>query len=103
MITKPPSAELRPDQKDEDSLPPYDELDAILHGLIEEDLGADDLIGRGYDAATVQRIWRATAAIRSPTRSGARLSVEIAVQPSPGGRGWRAKASRVRGQGLSSC
>jgi NAD+ synthase len=58
MITKPPSAELRPDQKDEDSLPPYDELDAILHGLIEEDLGADDLIGRGYDAATVQRIWR---------------------------------------------
>jgi len=58
MITKPPSAELRPDQKDEDSLPPYDELDAILHGLIEEDLGADDLVARGHDAATVQRIWR---------------------------------------------
>ncbi len=58
MITKPPSAELRPDQKDEDSLPPYDELDAILHGLIEEDLGADDLVGRGYDAEVVQRIWR---------------------------------------------
>jgi NAD+ synthase len=58
MITKPPSAELRPDQKDEDSLPPYDELDAILHGLIEEDLGADDLVARGHDAAVVQRIWR---------------------------------------------
>ena len=58
MITKPPSAELRPDQKDEDSLPPYDELDAILHGLIEEDLGADDLVSRGHDAAVVQRIWR---------------------------------------------
>jgi len=58
MITKPPSAELRPDQKDEDSLPPYDQLDAILHGLIEEDLGADDLVGRGFDASVVQRIWR---------------------------------------------
>ncbi len=58
IITKPPSAELRPDQKDEDSLPPYDELDAILHGLIEEDLGADDLVGRGHDVDTVQRIWR---------------------------------------------
>ncbi|NKB50322.1 MAG: NAD+ synthase [Alphaproteobacteria bacterium] len=58
IITKPPSAELRPDQKDEDSLPPYDELDAILHGLIEEDLGADDLVGRGHAADTVQRIWR---------------------------------------------
>ncbi len=58
MITKPPSAELRPDQKDEDSLPPYDELDAILHGLIEEDLGADDLVGRGHAEETVQRIWR---------------------------------------------
>jgi NAD+ synthase len=58
MITKPPSAELRPDQKDEDSLLPYDELDAILHGLIEEDLGAEDLAGRGFDADVVQRIWR---------------------------------------------
>ena len=58
MITKPPSAELRPDQKDEDSLPPYEELDAILHALIEEDLGADDLVARGHDPAVVQRIWR---------------------------------------------
>ena len=37
VITKPPSAELRPDQTDQDSLPPYDELDAILHGLVEQD------------------------------------------------------------------
>src|SRR3546814_2377465 len=58
MIAKPPSAELRPYQKDEDSLPPYATLDAILHGLIEEDLGADALEARGFDAATVQRIWR---------------------------------------------
>ena len=58
VITKPPSAELRPDQKDEDSLPPYPVLDDILHGLIEEDLGADDIVARGHDPATVQRIWR---------------------------------------------
>jgi len=58
MITKPPSAELRPDQKDEDSLPPYEILDAILHGLIEEDLGGQELEDKGFDPATVQRIWR---------------------------------------------
>jgi NAD+ synthase len=58
VITKPPSAELRPDQKDEDSLPPYEVLDDILHGLIEEDLGADDIVARGHDPETVQRIWR---------------------------------------------
>ncbi len=58
VITKPPSAELRPDQKDADSLPPYEVLDDILHGLIEEDLGADDIVARGHDSATVQRIWR---------------------------------------------
>ena len=58
MITKPPSAELRPDQKDEDSLPPYEILDAILHGLIEEDLGGAELEEKGFDPAIVQRIWR---------------------------------------------
>ena len=58
IITKPPSAELRPDQKDEDTLPPYDELDRILHGLIEEDLGVDALAARGHDPATLKRIWR---------------------------------------------
>jgi NAD+ synthase len=58
MITKPPSAELRPDQKDEDSLPPYETLDAILHGLIEEDLGGAELEARGFEPETVQRVWR---------------------------------------------
>ncbi len=58
MISKPPSAELRPDQKDEDSLPPYEILDAILHGLIEEDLGGAELEAKGFEPATVQRIWR---------------------------------------------
>ncbi len=58
IITKPPSAELRPDQKDEDSLPPYPVLDAILRGLIERDLSAEELAREGFDDATVNRIWR---------------------------------------------
>ncbi len=58
IITKPPSAELRPDQKDEDSLPPYEELDSILECLIEKDLGIKATTDQGYDHSLVQRIWR---------------------------------------------
>ena len=58
IITKPPSAELRPDQKDADSLPPYPILDAILKGLVERDLSAEELAKEGFDGATVNRIWR---------------------------------------------
>lgn len=58
IITKPPSAELRPDQKDEDSLPPYDALDDILHSLIEHEQSVKDVIARGHDTETVKRIWR---------------------------------------------
>lgn len=58
IISKPPSAELKPDQKDEDSLPPYPVLDAILKGLIERDLSAEELAKEGYDSATVNRVWR---------------------------------------------
>jgi len=57
-ITKPPSAELRPDQKDSDSLPDYDVLDAILSATIEERLGVDEIVARGYDRAEVKRIVR---------------------------------------------
>ncbi|MSP77930.1 MAG: NAD+ synthase [Rhodospirillaceae bacterium] len=58
IISKPPSAELRHDQKDEDSLPPYPVLDSILKGLIERDLAAEELVAEGYDLATVTRVWR---------------------------------------------
>jgi NAD+ synthase len=58
IITKPPSAELRPDQKDSDSLPPYDVLDPILHGLVEEELSVSALVDRGFDRDTVIRIER---------------------------------------------
>lgn len=56
VITKPPSAELRPDQQDEDSLPPYPVLDRILFGLIEEDKTVDQLAEDGLDRAIVTRI-----------------------------------------------
>ena len=58
VITRPPSAELRPDQKDQDSLPPYDVLDAILYAYIEEDMSQDDIIGKGFDAEVVAKVIR---------------------------------------------
>jgi NAD+ synthase (glutamine-hydrolysing) len=56
VIDRPPSAELRPDQKDSDSLPPYEVLDAILEAFIEEDLSVDEIVARGFDRATVGRV-----------------------------------------------
>ena len=58
IVTRPPSAELRPDQKDEDSLPPYPVLDAILEGYVERDLGREQLVARGHPADAVDRIIR---------------------------------------------
>ncbi len=57
-IDKPPSAELRPDQTDQDSLPPYPELDRILFGFLERQQSVDELIAAGEHAATVRRIVR---------------------------------------------
>jgi len=56
VIERPPSAELRHDQKDSDSLPPYDILDPILELFIEDDLSVDEITARGYDRATVGRV-----------------------------------------------
>jgi len=58
VIDKPPSAELREDQKDSDSLPEYEDLDAILYTLVEEEGSVDDLVTRGFDRAVVERIER---------------------------------------------
>jgi len=57
-IEKPPSAELRPDQKDQDSLPPYDVLDAILRGYVEEGMSRRDLVRAGFDEAVVNDVVR---------------------------------------------
>ena len=56
VIDKPPSAELRPDQKDEDSLPPYSILDPILKAYVEDDYAFDDIVAMGYDRDTVKQI-----------------------------------------------
>ena len=58
IIAKPPSAELRPDQLDQDSLPPYEVLDGILECLIEHELPLSEIVARGYDEAIATRIWR---------------------------------------------
>lgn len=57
-ITKPPSAELRPDQKDSDSLPEYEVLDEVLDLYVEHDLGAGELLARGFEAELVHRVLR---------------------------------------------
>jgi NAD+ synthase (glutamine-hydrolysing) len=56
VLTKPPSAELRPDQKDTDSLPEYDILDGILAAYVEEDYSAAEIVALGFDEATVRRV-----------------------------------------------
>jgi NAD+ synthetase len=57
-LTKPPSAELKPGQTDQDSLPPYDILDAIIEQYVEDEKSAADIIAAGFDPATVNRIVR---------------------------------------------
>jgi len=58
VIERPPSAELAPDQKDEDSLPPYDELDRILELYVEQDYSAKAIVDEGFDEAIVMRVLR---------------------------------------------
>jgi NAD+ synthase len=56
VIDKPPSAELRPDQRDDDSLPPYPVLDAVLEGLVDREASVADLVAQGFDAAVVKKV-----------------------------------------------
>ena len=58
VIERPPSAELAPDQKDQDSLPPYDVLDQVLAYYVEEDLSALDIVAKGFEFAMVHRVLR---------------------------------------------
>ncbi|MEE2974818.1 MAG: NAD+ synthase [Candidatus Thermoplasmatota archaeon] len=85
-MTKPPSAELAPDQTDQDSLPPYDELDAILRSHIEGGLNTDDLIARGFEAATVMDVLQ-----RLERNEHKRWQMPPAPRVSPRafGQGWR--------------
>ncbi|MBI1962591.1 MAG: NAD+ synthase [Candidatus Rokubacteria bacterium] len=86
VLERPPSAELRPDQTDQDTLPPYAELDPILEGYVEEDRGVNDLIARGFASDTVRRV--VTMVDRNEyKRRQAPLGVKIT--PRAFGRDWR--------------
>jgi NAD+ synthase (glutamine-hydrolysing) len=70
ILTKPPSAELRPDQKDEDTLPPYEILDPVLEMYVEGDLGIDAIVSKGYPRSLVSRVARLVDANEYKRRQG---------------------------------
>jgi NAD+ synthase (glutamine-hydrolysing) len=86
IITRPPSAELRPDQTDQDSLPPYDVLDAILARYMEEDQGVDEIVAAGFERATVERVARL---IRLNEYKRRQAPVGIRITHRAFGRDWR--------------
>ena len=83
---KPPSAELRPDQKDSDSLPDYSELDPLLKGLIQERTTPQALVAAGHDIALVERVQRLLQRAEFKRRQAAPL---LKVSPQAFGSGWR--------------
>lgn len=90
-VTKPPSAELRPDQKDEDSLPPYEQLDAILKLYVLDDLSAEEIVRQGWPEDVVRRVVRTTARAEFKRRQAAPL---IKVSPRAFGMGRRIPIAR---------
>jgi NAD+ synthase (glutamine-hydrolysing) len=86
IITRPPSAELRPDQVDQDSLPPYEILDAILERYMENDQGVEQIIAAGFDRAVVQRVARL---IRINEYKRRQAPVGIRVTHRSFGKDWR--------------
>ncbi len=86
IITRPPSAELRPDQKDQDSLPPYDVLDGIMQLYMEENWSARQIIAKGYDRAAVEQVVRL---IRVTEYKRRQAPVGIRVTHRAFGRDWR--------------
>jgi NAD+ synthase (glutamine-hydrolysing) len=86
IITRPPSAELRPDQKDQDSLPPYEVLDAILALYVEEDQSTAEIIAAGYDRADVEKVVRL---IRISEYKRRQAPVGVRVTHRAFGRDWR--------------
>lgn len=85
IIDKPPSAELRPDQKDQDSLPPYEVLDEILRLYLYEDLSRQEIVSRGWDEATVSQIIKTTARAEFKRRQSAAV-LNLTKRPFGSGR-----------------
>jgi NAD+ synthase (glutamine-hydrolysing) len=86
IITRPPSAELRPDQTDQDTLPPYAELDAILHAYVEEDRGVAEMVALGFPEDTVRRVVRMVDTNEYKRRQG---PIGVKITPRAFGRDWR--------------
>ncbi|MFO1339311.1 MAG: NAD+ synthase [Burkholderiaceae bacterium] len=86
IITRPPSAELRPDQTDQDSLPPYEVLDAILARYMEEDQGIEEIVAAGYPRADVERV---TRLIKINEYKRRQAPVGIRITHRAFGRDWR--------------
>ena len=86
IITRPPSAELRPDQTDQDSLPPYEVLDAILERYMENDQGVESIVAAGFDRAVVERV---TRLIRLNEYKRRQAPVGIRVTHRSFGKDWR--------------
>jgi NAD+ synthetase len=86
IITRPPSAELRPDQTDQDSLPPYEILDAIVRAYMEEDLSPREIIARGLPEEAVRRVVRL---LRIAEYKRRQAPVGIRVTPRGFGKDWR--------------
>jgi len=86
IITRPPSAELRPDQKDQDSLPPYDVLDAILERYMEDDQSIETIVAAGFGASDVERV---TRLIKINEYKRRQAPVGIRITHRAFGRDWR--------------
>lgn len=86
VLDRPPSAELRPDQKDEDSLPPYAVLDAILECFIEQDLSVDAIVARGFDRPTVLRV---LSMVQRNEYKRRQAPPGVRISPRAFGRDWR--------------
>jgi len=86
VFERAPSAELRPSQTDQDTLPPYAELDAILEGYVEEDRGVNDLVARGFAPETVRRV---VAMVDRNEYKRRQAPIGVKITPRAFGRDWR--------------
>ncbi|MBI1396362.1 MAG: NAD+ synthase [Betaproteobacteria bacterium] len=86
IITRPPSAELKPDQTDQDSLPPYEVLDAIMEMYVEQDMAPSAIIGKGFARADVERVVRLLTVSEYKRRQA---PVGVRITPRGFGKDWR--------------
>jgi len=86
VLTKPPSAELKPNQLDQDTLPPYEVLDPIIDAYVEDNLSVEQIVAMGYDEATVQRVVQLIVRSEYKRRQA---PPGVKITPRAFGRDWR--------------